>query len=461
MVLLSNPKRAREDGIYDAGSFPDLRPKIELAGKLTPLASLNLQSITTPSKPLRRDWLAREAALLAFCDPWHEKCSRLRNLPAEEWTSLLRWLDFSGLALYFLDRLSDLECCDLLPSTVLTRLNRNMIDNARRTHGLISESIAIQREFQDAGLLYSNLKGLSLWPMSVPKPEFRSQFDLDFLVAEQYAPQARRILDRRGYRLYAISGRSWEFKLNERPGFSLKDLYRDLRSYAVELHIEPRARISTSPLSRLEWRELRGLKMPVLSPVDLLMGQSLHVFKHVCGEFSRASHLLEFRRHVIAHRDRSVFWDDLQRAARESPQASLGLGVVTLLITIVMGDFAPEALTRWTVPSLPPLVRLWVETYSHRIALGSHPGSKLYLLLQRELKLAGVPPKRSVRLALLPLRLPPPVIRAFPNEALEVRIRRYCMQLELILLRLHFHIVEGFRYALESNRWRRMRRVAQ
>ena len=154
-----------------------------------------------------------------------------------------------------------------------------MIDNTRRTHGLITESIAIQREFQDAGLLYSNLKGLSLWPMSAPKPELRSQFDLDFLVAEQCAPQARSILERRGYRLYAISGRSWEFKLNERPGFSLKDLYRDLQSYAVELHIEPGARISSSSLSRLEWRELHGLNMPVLSPVDLLLGQGLHVYK--------------------------------------------------------------------------------------------------------------------------------------------------------------------------------------
>jgi hypothetical protein len=35
------------------------------------------------------------------------------------------------------------------------------------------------------------------------------------------------------------------------------------------------------------------------------------------------------------------------------------------------------------------------------------------------------------------------------------------MHIQLILERLRFHIVEGFRYALESRRWRRMKEFAQ
>ena len=56
--------------------------------------------------------------------------------------------------------------------------------------------------------------------------------------------------------------------------------------------------------------------------------------------------------------------------------------------------------------------------------------------------------------------LPPTVIRAFPNETLSVRIRRYYMQLELILTRLRFHVVEGIRFAVESRRWRRIKELA-
>jgi hypothetical protein len=171
--------------------------------------------------------------------------------------------------------------------------------------------------------------------------------------------------------------------------------------------------------------------------------------------------LLEFRRHVLNRRDDSAFWRALQVAAENDGRASLGLGVVTLLITRVMGEFAPEAFTNWTVDSLSRPVRLWVEVYGHRVALGSYPGNKLYLLLQRELEFAGISRKRSRRQALLPSRLPPPVIRALPNEALPVRIRRYSMHLQLILERLRFHIVEGFRFALESRRWRRMKEAAQ
>jgi hypothetical protein len=458
MALLSNQIRRSEaeicafDTIMCAGS-QIMQGEDMPAGTFRPP-----MNIGTTSKSLRGEQLIREAVLMTFCDPLPAECSRLLNLSERKWKSLLHWLDISGLALYFLNQLIDLELCDLLPSAVFTRLYLNLIDNSERTRGMIGESIAIQQEFQRADLWYANLKGLSLWPSSVPKPELRSQFDLDFLVGEQSASEARRILERRGYRLYAISGRSWEFKRNERPGLSLKHLYKNLPSYSVELHIE---RDAHSQLEQLEIRDLYGMRMPVLSPVDLLLGQGLHAFKHISSEFSRAAHLLEFRRHVIARRDDNAFWIELQLAAKDNPRASLGLGVVTLLITHVIGDFAPEALTNWTVDALPRPVRLWVETYGHRIVFASYPGSKLYLLLQQELESSGIQGKRPIRNSLLPFRLPPPVIRAFPKEALRVRIRRYYMQLELILARLHFHVVEGLRFKLESRHWRHIKELAQ
>jgi hypothetical protein len=379
----------------------------------------------------------------------------LQHLAGREWRRLLYWLDISGLALYFFDRIAELKLTEWLPPSVLARLQENLADNTERTRCMIAESAAIQQKFQEAHLSYANLKGLSLWPNSVPRPELRSQFDLDFLVAEESAPEARIILERRGYRPYVVSGRSWEFKINEKPGVSLKDLYKASPSHAVELHIEFNVPSRFSPLERAEMRDLHGCMMPVLAPVDLFLGQGLHAYKHVCSEFSRAAHLLEFRSHVLARRDDRAFWSQLQSTAGGNPRACLGLGVVTLLITHVMGDFAPEALTDWTVECLPRSARLWVERYGTRTVFGSVPGSKLYLLLQKELEAAGVPAKRSLRQILLPVRLPPPVIRAFPNDTLAVWLGRYRMQLNLILLRLRFHIVEGLRYAWESRRWRR------
>ena len=126
--------------------------------------------------------------------------------------------------------------------------------------------------------------------------------------------------------------------------------------------------------------------MPTLSPFDLFLGHGLHACKHVCAEFCRAAHLLEFRQHILFHRNDRAFWETLQQLANENPQSALRLGTVILLIAQVMGDFAPEALTRWTVDSLPASVRLWIQMYGHRAVLGSFPGNKLYLLLHRELE---------------------------------------------------------------------------
>lgn len=407
-----------------------------------------------PSNRLSRQQLTREAVLLSFRDPLPEQCSRLRNLSEKEWQKLLNWLDISGLALYFLDRMMKLQLCNILLPGTLARLQQNLRDNIERTRGMIAESVAIQQEFQETHLSYATLKGFSLYPYSVPKPELRHQFDLDFLVAEKSILDARLVLERRGYRLYAISGRSWEFKINETPVVSMKDLYKDLPGRSLELHVEENLPGYPSLLDRIERREFHGILMPVLSPVDLFLGQGLHVYKHIYSEFSRAAHLLEFRRHVLARRDDDAFWNELQSTAEQRPRASLGLGVVTLLITRVMGDFAPKALTNWTVDRLPPSAKLWVERYGYRAVFGSFPGSKLYLLLQRELESAGVPAKRTLRQSLLPSRLPAALIRASAHETLAVRIRRHRLQLAFILSRLRFHIVEGLRYAWESYRWR-------
>jgi hypothetical protein len=402
LTLHSEVSPLPEAAICDEKITSLARRKVVDSGEMDACGSPPSPSINIASGPLRGEQLTRLAVLLTFCDPLPEQCLRMLTLSRKEWGRLLSWLDISGLALYFLNRIVELKLCDLLPPAVFTRLHLNLIDNTQRTQSMISESIAIQLDFQKAGLRYANLKGLSLCPSSVPKPELRSQFDLDFLVAEECVHEARRILERRGYRLYAISGRSWEFKFNERPGVSLKDIYKDFHSYAVELHVNSSVPRSLSPLERLEWRQMHGISMPLLSPVDLMLGQGFHAFKHICGESSRTAHLLEFRRHVLNRRDDKAFWRKLQVAAENHPRAFLGLGVVTLLITRVMGEFAPAEFTSWTVDGLSRPVRLWVEMYGHRVALGSYPGNKLYLLLERELEFAGIPKKRSRRQALLP-----------------------------------------------------------
>jgi hypothetical protein len=428
-------------------------PQPGRSGDVQPLIAMHMLSTNTAPQSRSSELQLRQAVLLIFCDPPPDMCARLRGLSGMEWQRLLYWLDTSGLALYFLDRLTELKQSETLPPDVLARLQQNLADNTARTEGMIAEFSAIHREFQRAALSYATLKGFSLWPSSVPRPELRSQLDLDFLVAEESAREARRLLENRGYHLRAISGRSWEFKKDEMPGTSLKDLYKDVPYRSVELHIEASASENHSLLARAEIGSLCGVDMPVLSSVDILLGQGMHAFKHVCSEFSRTAHLLEFRRHVLSRHGDAAFWIELRTCAEENPRAVLALGVITLLIAQVMGVFAPMALTTWTVNRLPPSARLWVQFYGERTVFATFPGNKLYLLLQKELSTSNIPAKRSLRKALLPLSLPPLIVHATTNETLSMRLRRYRTQIGFILFRLRFHAVEGFRYLRELPRW--------
>ena len=413
--------------------------------------------INSTNRSLNRALQVREAVLLTFCDPLPAEYTRLLQLSRNAWQGLLRWLDTSGLALYFFDRLEELGLLETLPMAVLTRLQQNLADNSERINAMIAESAAIQHRFQHAGLSYAVLKGFSLWPISVPKLELRTQLDLDFLVEEEGAMEARHILEEFGYRMHAISGRSWEFKVGEHWPPSLENLYKAGASRTAELHLESPGRSGSSLLSRTQKQQFHGVLMPILSPVDLLLRQGLHLYKHVCSPFSRAAHMIEFRRHVVARFDDETIWAQLRQHVSNDPETSLRLGVVILLISRTIGQFAPQALSCWTVDHLPAKARLWVDLYGRRSALASFPGSKLYLLLENELESEGLVAKRSLRQALLPGRLPPAIAHAVDGEDYYVRLNRYYWQLHFIFFRLRFHLVEGVRYLYELIFWRQYR----
>jgi hypothetical protein len=244
------------------------------------------------------------------------------------------------------------------------------------------------------------------------------------------------------------------------PGVMLKEMYKDTGSFRVELHTRPIGAGLDTGLQTLEWREFGGFAMPVLSPIELFLGQGMHAFKHICSEFVRTSFLLEYRRHVILRFDDQAFWRALRERAISHPRAAMGLGISASLISQTMGEFAPESLTSWTVDELPSSVKLWIKTYGDRAVLSSFPGSKLYLLLKRELYEPDETTRRPIWWSLFPSCLPPSIIRAFPNDSLRVRIGRYRMQLDFICGRIRFHFIEGMRLAREARRWRRLMRQA-
>jgi hypothetical protein len=197
--------------------------------------------------------------------------------------------------------------------------------------------------------------------------------------------------------------------------------------------------------------------MPVLSPADLFLGQAIHASKDISGPFLRASHLLEFYRHVLARRDDNHFWEEVRLRACEDRRACLAIGMVTYLVTSIYGDFAPEALTSWTLDELPRPIQLWLDLYGRAAIFQVPPGSKRYLRLREELEIAIGGSRSSSKLSLLSFRLPHVVIQAAPGETFWTRVARYQLQARFLIARMRFHSIEGLRFVIESRRWRRLR----
>ena len=411
-----------------------------------------------PVLPLRRHEISRAAVVSLFREQDPEATEVFEALSPRAWKALLRWLDTSGLALFFFDRLREQNLLALLPTAVRQRLEQNQHDNTQRTQFLVEECCGIQEDFVAAGVSYAVLKGFSLWPESVPRLELRSQLDLDFLIAASDEGRTQAVLERRGYRLHAVSGRSREFKTPYAGLITLAHLYRPSPQRTVEVHLEQQA---GGLLARCEHHTLRGVPMPVLPAADLFLDQALHLYKHLSRDQLRLSHMVELYRHLMARREDHVFWTQVEALCATEPKLVPCVGLALEFVSQQMEpSCVPAAVRRWTINRAPTAGRLWVRRYGARVATAPFPGTKFHLLLQEAMAHEVAPTGRSIGSSLVPRRLPPPITIPPTGESLSQALCRELRQGHFVLIRLRFHLREGLRYLRERPRWRRLLQTA-
>jgi hypothetical protein len=400
-----------------------------------------------------REQSLRQAVLQLFCDP-PRISPRFNSLTGQEWKRLLRWTDISGMTLYFMDRAEEVGLVSAFPPWVYEQMQSRLQNNRERTAALMRDSIDIQAAFRSKSVRYAVAKGISFFPDSVPNVQLRSQMDLDFLVAKESALDARQILEDRGYKLRDISPRTWNFKTDHVPRWGPPaDAYKVRHYRCVELHLEDDG--PDTRLARRLDRDFDGVTMSVLASSDIFIGQARHSYKNLCSQFSRVSQHLELYRHVLKRRDDIAFWSHVRMLCANDHSVSLRIGASLRLLTELMGDFAPNALAAWTMDRLPPMAQLWFQVYGRSKALCNPPGTKLHLLLQRELEPAGVASARPARTVLFPIYKPHVIVHPMPNEKFAGRMRRYFFQARYISHQLRFHLVEIMRLGWHSMRWRK------
>jgi len=169
---------------------------------------------------------------------------------------------------------------------------------------------------------------------------------------------------------------------------------------------------------------------------------------------------LEFWRHLNTRGDDSEFWGEVQAIAAGEPLGDLAMLISVWLVSDFFGTIPNAVAERWPSDKIPAGALFWLRRYARELLLSDSFGSKLYLLLRRQLP--NRPAPKDVARLMIPLCLPARITRPAPGETLAARMNRYWIEANYGWGRLRFHFFEGIRYGIEAMYWeRRMPKVQQ
>jgi hypothetical protein len=384
---------------------------------------------------------------------------RLAAFEYRQWVKTYSWLDASGLALYFRDRVRLLGIESAVPDRALERLEKNAADNRNKTEEMFEEFLEINRRFKVAGVTYVNLKGFSLIPDACADAALRCQFDLDFLVARSDTVLCEQILEQNGYVLTGVGKDVREYKAGSGQVPSARDLYKAKQQKSVEIHFADSEKnegaFSTENLSRIQWNRFDGFEIPAHSDCDKFLGLTLHLFKHLRSEWTRASWVLEYANFIRFHCDNEQLWLEVKRCMTSSPRTKLAIGAVTLLADRHFGSKQLPNILRGAISELPVSVRLWIERYGSNVIFAKFPGTKFYLLLEKSISRKDDVESFKMRGRLFPFHLPPKISVGREDAGLLERLKQLQVEANFVLFRLRFHVTQGIAYMIEASRWKR------
>jgi hypothetical protein len=398
----------------------------------------------------------------------------VRNLAAfsrGDWKRAQEWLDHSGVALWFWDRLKGLGVPDAVPPEIGERLDRLINDNALRVASMAEEFDSINRVFELAGVEYAVLKGFALIPEYAPDARLRTAYDFDYLLPPDSMERADQPLRNEGYiHRHEDAGHSLRYTRSAstpRPFPQRNYLYSAVLPRAVEVHsrlweTEPLMVPLPLPddfLARKRLRNWQGLSFYSLAEEDELMFQVLHAIRHILTNWCRLCVFFEIAQFLERRSSDSVFWRRFYERIRNIPPLPEMVGVVFSLAARLFAAPVPTVVDTEIMRNLRHPLELWVCHYGYDSALANLADNKYGLFLHREFVPDAVSWREVRRRRLLPLQRPNRGARA-SSPKVSARLATGWRQASYIGRRLLHHSIAAVRYLWESRRWERMRRIS-
>lgn len=397
-----------------------------------------------------------------------------------DWEDTLEWLDHSGIALLFWNRLKELGKERAVPAAIGERLERNLADHRIRVARMVEEFDSINRCLEKANVKYAVLKGFALIPEYCPDIFLRTTYDYDYLVdpesldCAECALRAAGFLRKEGAEDHPIV----YFQNPHGPPSPLgrSDLYSAALPRTFEMHyrfwdatpVKIPLALRVDPLLGVRLRgpsslgSLPGLSIErpvhfyVLAEEDELIFQVLHVFRHILRNWCRLCSLLDIA-HFLKHRAPDIaFWDRFLDRLKYSRPLSEIAGVVFLLTAAVFGAAIPAPVSAQTILNMRRSLVLWVERYGQDSALGNFSDNKFGLFLHHEFIQDDATWRAIQRSCLFPIHRPNRTAHTSDptlSSGWAARLRQW----SYVGRRLKHHLVTTLQYRLESPRWDRAR----
>lgn len=401
-----------------------------------------------------------------------EHLRSLQNFHLRDWEASLPWLNLSGIALAFWDRLERLGAEDSLPRPVGATLAANLADNRRRVAAMAQEFGSLNRGFERAGIEYAVWKGFALIPEYCPDACLRPMYDYDYLISEDARARAQKALQAAGYVRRPDHGRQQEVtfapsNFPSRFSKSVPSLYSATLPRKVELHLRPwdeeafgiSLRVPDRALDRKVLRTWQGLSFNSLGEEDAFVFQTLHTFQHILHNWCRLGWLLEIA-YFLQHRStHASFWKRLCAFLEANESLT---EVVALVISLAAGLFhapLPAPIKDQVLGAMRGQIALWVNQYGLRSALDNFSENKYALFLYREFVRDEAAWRQIRSTRLLPRHRPNRPAGAIAPATIAL-LPANLKQGWYVMHRLVHHMVSGVGYVWESGRWERLRRLS-
>jgi len=386
----------------------------------------------------------------------------MNSFTTGDWRETLWWLSGSGLPHYLLAQLRQSRREDVLPPVILDNLSQNYTANQRRIEFMAQEFDTLNGRLGKAGVKYVVVRGFELAPEFCSNLSLRTWYTHEYFILPDTLQQASRIVEGAGYLFLRTGSRGehcFAVPAMQTPS-TVEETYTAAFPRMVVLHWQMWERESTGidatmpndAFQRLVMRYLQGVSFPTLADDDLLALTLLDTFVRVTSYWCKLSWFLEISNFMRRRSPDAAFWETFYARIADCGQLPQIADFMFSLCSDIFGVGLPD-FVRSRVCTLRPALAVWLQHYGRDWALTKYPGSKLSLLVQRELINDRAKWKRIQRQKLFPFLPGRPPVGASITPANQAQKRA---KLSRVFERIRFHGATTSTYLRELMRWNRL-----